>query len=140
MVGLLDAWDVAPLGLDSSVLALLGGLLIALVVVLLIVYIYSALALMAIAKRTKTKNAWLAWIPIANIYLMTQIGGLHPAWTLAILLAFIPFIGGVAFAAVAAYLWWNIAEKCKKPGWWGILMLIPIVNFVLMGILAWGKK
>ena len=82
MVGLLDAWDVAPLGLDSSVLALLGGLLIALVVVLLIVYIYSALALMAIAKRTKTKNAWLAWIPIANIYLMTQIGGLHPAWTL----------------------------------------------------------
>lgn len=140
MVGLLDAWNVAPLGLSTSALALLGGFLIVVAVILLVVYIYSALALMFIAKRTKTKNAWLAWIPIANIYLMTQIGGLHPAWTLSILLAFIPFIGGVALVAIYAYFWWNIAEKCKKPGWWGILMLIPIVNFVLMGILAWDKK
>ncbi len=140
MVGLLDAWNVAPLGLGTTGLAFLGIGLAILAVVFLVIYVYSALALMFIAKRTKTKNAWLAWIPIANIYLMTQVGGLHPAWTLSILLAFIPFIGGVAFAAITVYFWWNIAEKRKRPGWWGILMLIPIVNFVLMGILAWGKK
>ena len=38
----------------------------------IILYVIKALALMRIAKRTKTKNSWLAWIPIADFYLLTQ--------------------------------------------------------------------
>ena len=55
-------------------------------------YIYTALALMTIAQKTKTKNPWLAWIPIANLYLMTQIGKV-PWWTiLFLILSFFPFL------------------------------------------------
>ena len=105
----------------------------------LIIYVYAALALMYIAKRTKTENDWLAWIPIANVYLMTKIAGVHPAWTLVIFLTIIPIVGGLLMAAAMIYFWWKIAEVRGKPGWWSLLMIIPLVNFVIMGILAWGE-
>ncbi|MBS3152026.1 hypothetical protein J4230_01310 [Candidatus Woesearchaeota archaeon] len=128
------------LGLDA-LLPLLAGFLIAFVVLMIILYVYSALVLMAIAKRTNTPNSWLAWIPIANIYLMTQIAEV-PGWvTLSILLPFIPFVGGLAFLAVFIWLWWKIAEARHRPGWWGILIsLVPVVNLVLIGMLAWSKE
>lgn len=108
-------------------------------IITIVVYIYFAIALMTIAKKTKTPNGWLAFVPIANIYLMTQIAGL-PAWyTLAILLPIIPLLGGLAMLVVMVYFWWKIAEAINKPGWWGILIIIPIVNLIIIGIMAWGK-
>lgn len=123
----------------AAFLALLGAFLMVFVVIMLVVYIYAALAVMGIAKKTKTDNGWLAFIPIANIYLMTQMAGVSGWWTLGILASFVPFIGGLAVLAGMIYLWWIIAEKIKKPGWWSLLMLIPIVNLVILGIMAWGK-
>ncbi|MBI4440037.1 hypothetical protein HY638_03630 [Candidatus Woesearchaeota archaeon] len=108
-------------------------------VIALAAWIYMGFALMAIAKRTKTENGWLGFIPIANIYLITQIAKL-PAWyTLAVLLAFIPLIGGLALIVALAYFWWIVAERLKRPGWFGILAVIPIVNLIVVGIMAWGK-
>ena len=107
--------------------------------ILLALYIYSALALMAIAKKTKTPNGWLAFIPIANIYLITQMAGV-PAWyTLLVILPIIPFIGVIAMWVVIIYMFWKIAEAIGKPGWWSILLIIPVVNLVIIGIMAWGK-
>jgi hypothetical protein len=40
---------------------------------------------------------------------------------------------------IMIYFWWKIAEAIKKPGWWSLLLLIPIVNFVIVGIMAWEK-
>lgn len=120
-------------------LALGGALLAIILIVILALYIYAALALMAIAKKTNTPKAWFAFIPIANIYLMTQIIGISGWWTAAVVLAFVPILGSLVIIAGTIYLWWKIAEKLGKPGWWGILMLIPIVNLVLMGIMAWGE-
>lgn len=125
--------------MGGGILALLAALGTIFLVVLLAFYLYSAFALMAMAKRTKTPNGWLAFIPIANIYLMTQIGKLPAWWTLAVVLPFIPIVGGMALLAVMIYIWWKIAEALKRPGWWGILMIIPIANLVIMGIMAWGK-
>ena len=123
----------------AGFLAAMAGFLMVFLVVMLIVYLYSAFALMAIAKKKNTPNAWLAFIPIANIYLMTQIAGL-PAWyTAGIVLVFIPFAGQILFTVLIVLIWWKICEALSKPGWWGVLMIIPIVNFVIMGILAWGK-
>jgi len=123
-----------PMGMGG-----LGVLLWVWLILMVGLYVYFALALMAIAKKTKTEKAWLAWIPIANVYLMTKVAGL-PAWlTLAVLLPIIPFIGGLAMAAVMVFMWWKIAEAIGKPGWWSILLLIPIVNLVIVGIMAWGK-
>ena len=129
-----SALDLMGLG----ALAAAGAIIVTLVIILVIaIYIYSSLALMTIANKTRTKNAWLAWIPIANIYLMTQISE-TPWWTIfSLLLAFIPLIGAFAFLAVYGWWWWKISENRNKPGWFGLLTIIPILNLVVMGILAW---
>lgn len=125
--------------------ALLGGLaagfLLGALIVVLAVYIYTSLALMTIAKRTKTEYAWMAWIPILNLYLMSRIAGIH-WWTVLVVIfaGWIPLIGQLAAAAIIVWWWWMIAEKRKYPGFFGILMLIPIVNFIILGVLAWAKK
>lgn len=110
------------------------------IVVGLALYVYSALALMTIAKKTNTPNAWLAWIPIANLYLMTQIAKV-PWWTfLVIFLAWIPIVGTLLMLGVMIWWFWKISEARKRPGWWSILMLIPIVNLIILGMLAWTEK
>lgn len=128
-------------GSELGAAALMTALLASVVYIILMiaVYIFFALALMSIANKTKTKNAWLAWIPIANIYLMTQIAKLNGLWTLAILVSFIPILGSLVFMGVSVWWWWRIAERRNRPGWWGILMLIPIVNLIIVGLLAWKK-
>jgi hypothetical protein len=131
--------DLIPGLAGAGVLAVLGGMILVVVLLALAFYVYMALALQTIAKKTKTENAWLAWIPIANIYLMTQIGGLSGWWTLGILAVFVPFVGSMAVAALMIYLWWQICDARGKPGWWALLMLIPIVNVIMPGIIAWTK-
>ena len=123
----------------GGLFAMMAGLIVGFLVVGLILYIYTSLAVMKIAKRNKTENAWMAWVPILNIYLIVKMAKLPGWWFLAVLALFVPFIGGVAFAAAGAYWWWKICESLKKPGWMSLLMLIPIVNLVILGILAWGE-
>jgi hypothetical protein len=119
--------------------AAVGAILVFLLVFFLAYYIYSSLAMMRIAQRIGTRHAWLAWIPIANIYLMTQMVGISGWWTFAIFAAAIPGIGGPLLLAGMIYLYWMIAEKVGRPGWWGILMILPIVNLVIIGLMAWGR-
>jgi len=95
------------------------------------IYVYMALALQTIAAKTNTANAWLAWIPIANLILMLTVAK-KPLWWLLLLL--IPIVGLV----VGIMVWMAIAEARGKPNWWGILMLVPVANFVVPGYLAWS--
>jgi len=46
----------------------------------------------------------------------------------------VPFVNIIA----TVLIWSAIAEKLDKPAWWGILMLVPVANFVIMGILAFS--
>ena len=46
----------------------------------------------------------------------------------------IPLVNIVIFIIV----WMGIAEARNKPGWWGILMLVPVVSLVVPGYLAWS--
>ena len=118
----------------------LGFIFVALLIALA-VYIYTSWAVMTIAKKTKTEPAWLAWIPIANLFLLAKIAD-TPWWTalLAILLSWIPVIGQLAFVAAFAYWFWFIAQKRGYDNWIGILMIIPVVNLILLGVLAWADK
>jgi len=102
--------------------------------------------MMRTAQRLNIENAWLAWIPIANIYLMSQMAGMH-WWPILLLIAsFIPFIGFLATIALAIFslVWfWKICEHRNRPGWWALLILIPLFNIIWLiivwAILAWGK-
>jgi hypothetical protein len=110
---------------------LTGGIMLFFVIFGLGVYVYMALALQTIATKTGTENAWLAWIPIANLILMLTVAK-KPLWW--ILLFFIPVVNIV----MAILVWMAVAEARGKPNWWGILMIVPLVNFIVPGYLAWS--
>jgi len=111
--------------------ALTGVMLMFFVVFGLAMYVYIALALQTIATKTGTANEWLAWIPIANIFLILSIAK-KPMWWF--LLFLIPLVNVV----IAIMLWMAVAEARGKPNWWGILMIVPVANLVVPGYLAWG--
>lgn len=126
--------------LGPQLLAVVGISILIAIILAIAIYVYCGLALMAIANKKKIENPWLAFVPVGNVYLMTQIGKVSPLFTLGILAAAIPVVGAVAVAVLMAFLWWKIAEAIGRPGWWGILMVAPIVNFVIIGMMAWGKE
>jgi hypothetical protein len=109
----------------------LGAMFGIMFLVLGVLYIYFSLALQTIAKKTNTENAWLAWIPIANLILMLNIAK-KPLWWF--ILCLIPIVSIVIFIIV----WMAIAEARRKPGWWGILLIVPIVGLIVPGYLAWS--
>lgn len=105
----------------------------------LAVYIYYALALMKIAKKQKVPYSWLAFIPIANVWVVVRTAGLNGWWTAGLLASLIPVIGGIAIAVGFAYAWYLIAQRLKFNPFLGVLMIVPVVNLVIVGIFAWGK-
>jgi hypothetical protein len=111
--------------------ALTGVMLFVVVVFGLAAYVYMALAVQTIAKKTGTANDWLAWIPIANLFLMLSVAK-KPMWWFILFL--IPLVGVVMMIIV----WMAVAEARGKPNWWGVLMIVPLVNFVVPGYLAWA--
>ena len=96
-----------------------------------VAYLYMALSLQTIATKTGAANAWLAWIPIVNIFLMLEIAK-KPGWW------FILFLVPLANVVVSILVWMEIAKARKKPDWWGILIIVPLVGIVVPGYLAWA--
>jgi hypothetical protein len=112
--------------------AVLGAIWVFVLLIGLATYVYMAICLQTIARKTNTENGWLAWIPIANLILMLQIAH-KPIWWILLLL--IPLVNVV----VAVLVWMGIAKARGKPDWWGILMIIPVVNLVVPGYLAFSN-
>jgi len=95
----------------------------------LVMYVYMALVLSTIAKKLKVENPWLAWIPIGNIYLMVKCAGLE-AWH-TILACIVPFY--------VLYVLMKVFERRGFSQWLGCTMIIPFVNFIVLGYVAWGE-
>lgn len=99
----------------------------------IVLWIYPGICLQRIAKKTKTEPHWLAWIPIANLYLICKLAK-QPGWWF--LLCLIPFIG-VIFTCLLL---------CRVPQALGIndgrrfLMIIPTVNLFFLGYLAFRAE
>ena len=60
---------------SSNVFAVLGVFIFVFVIIGIILYVFMALGMQAMATKLKIENPWLAWIPIANVYLMGRIAG-----------------------------------------------------------------
>ncbi|MHB9112658.1 MAG: DUF5684 domain-containing protein [Thermoleophilia bacterium] len=110
-----------------------AGPFIALLLFTAAVYVYYSFSLMTIAHKTDTESAWMAWVPIFNIYLMCRIAD-KPGWWLLVIM-FVPFVNLV----LTIILWMRIAEVRGFPNWWGLLMLVPVVNFIVPGYLAFAE-
>jgi hypothetical protein len=123
---------LAQRGSDNAAAAALGGVfLLFMLAITAACYVYFALAIQTIADKTGTPNSWLAWIPIANIFLMLGIAK-KPMWWF--ILCLIPLVNIV----MAVIIWMAIAEARQKPNWWGILSIVPIANLIVPGYLAWA--
>lgn len=131
--------DVLGYEIPAYIIEIAAAMLVAFLIIALILYLYMSWATMVIARKTNTPGPKLAFVPVANVYLMAKMADLSGWYTTSLLLAFIPFIGGFITLATFAYIWWRIAKKLGRPGYWGILMLVPVVNLFILGNMAWGK-
>lgn len=127
----------------SGLLAMISAIMIPLLIIGLVYYIYTAWATMTIANKLKVPNGWLAFVPIANLYIWTQIADV-PWWTFLLFFgAFVPFVGWYFLvpALPAIMAWWYI-RTAKRRGFdelWGIWMFVPLVNLVIIGMMAWSE-
>ncbi|HDZ62621.1 MAG TPA: tetratricopeptide repeat protein [Nitrospirae bacterium] len=112
--------------------AAMAGFMIFFYVLALALYLFIALCYYKIATKLNVPAAWLAWIPIAQIWPVVGSAG-KPWWW--ILLLFIPLVG----AFIGIYLWMCIAENLGKNKWMGLIILVPIINLAFLGYLAFSE-
>jgi hypothetical protein len=152
----------------AGIAGLLGvAFIIAFAILIIIgigIYVYQSLVWQTIAKKLKYKNAWLAWIPIANFFLLPILAKKKWTWGLIIFLPLVllpflllPIIGmilywlSIIFIILMMIVWtWDIYEKRKYPGWLSLapaFLFIPIINviaiiahFVILGFVAWFDR
>jgi len=138
-----DVWSQSLMNFPDSFLGI--GFLIALgilmVLIAVAIYIYFALSLMTIGKKLRYKKSWLAWIPVANISMILQMGKFHWAWVFLIL---IPIAGWIALFVLFIISMWRIFERRKYPGWFSLSLILPyfggILYLVAMGFAAWSDR
>ena len=96
----------------------------------LFTYVFCSFALMKIGDKTGVPNAWLAWIPIGNLWVMCRAAG-KPGWWL--LLFFIPLVNIVtAFIVI-----FGMPGQLGKSSLLGLLVFVPVIGiFLYYGILA----
>ncbi len=129
--------------MGGSILAMLAGFVFVAFIISIGLYIYTSFAYMAIAKKAKQSSPGLAWIPMVGPAIIAFRSSKMHWWPWLILIGiFIPLISAYANLAFFIFfvVWrWKLMEEIKKPGWWSLLMIIPVVNLVMMGIAAWSK-
>jgi len=130
--------------ISGVIFAWILNFLLFLIIISVGLWIYTSLAMMAIAKKAKHPNPGLVWIPYIGPAIVTIKIAKMPWWPILLLAGFwIPLAGGLACLAFAVFsiIWlWKTFEAIKKPGFWAVLQIIPIVGLVLLGIAAWSKK
>lgn len=109
-------------------------IIIGLILLLIIFfYIYSSLCLQLISKKLNIVDSWMAWIPIANIYLMVQCANKPVFWFWIIM--FVPIINSILLIVV----WVEICRRLGLSSWWIVLSFVPVINFIILGYLAFSK-
>lgn len=124
----------------SIVPAVSIGVALMILLLILSLYIYSSLCLYFIAKKTDNSFAWLAWIPIVNVFLMCKIASLSYWWVLILLLSLLRYVGAFVSVGFFGFLWYRIALARNKPGWVGILAVVPVLNLFIYGYLAFSDS
>lgn len=149
---------------SGSIEALMLSLMVG--VYLLIKHIYMALTLYSTAKKLSHPRPWLAWIPIANLYLQLDMGDMSPYFLLVylspiilyvlflalfnVLTPFLPYIAESYFSifnflmfVISVVNIFTFTKISKKRGYDKLLGLLMITQFtapILRAILAWGKR
>jgi hypothetical protein len=102
---------------ETAVAVLLFTLIFSLVIGL-IVYAISAFLLGRIFKKAGVE-AWKAWVPVYNMWVLLELGGQKGFWAV---LALVPVVNivSIVFLIIAQY---NIGLKLQKEGWFVLLAI-----------------
>src|SRR5438067_3955710 len=82
---------------------------------------YHSLPVYIFARKTEHPYAWLAFVPLANLWLLCDLAEEEWYW---IIFLVVPFIDIVVYVI----LWMAIAGNYGKPSWLGLLMVLPLIN------------
>lgn len=133
-----------------GILALLGGFLLVFIIILVAFYIFFSLCLQKIAKKLNIENDWLAWVPLANLWLWVKVAGNPDWWSIFLIaplftgvlpkqLAFLGFILGLASLIVTIILLVEVPLRLHKSPYLALWNLLPLIgNIIYMSILAFG--
>lgn len=116
--------------------------------ILFVRYILYSLGLMGLAKRTGVKNAWLAWIPVANVYvlgatadMLEEKRGLSHKWskfllilTVAVAALFTLFFVSLFALVVYISMMEGIGATSADAFFAGEMFLLPMIAFYLIYI------
>ena len=111
-------------------------------------YVLTALAYYSVANRRGLKNAWLAWIPVANVYvlgatadILEEKRGLSHKWSkvlliLTVAVAALFFLFFVSFIGFAVYIgiMEGIGATSPDAFFAGEMFLLPMIAFYLIYI------
>ena len=127
----------------GGLIALGIALIFLILIILLALYVYMAFAWMTIARKLGYKNSWLAWIPIANFFLLPILAKKHWAWGFILLIPIVNII-------FIVFWLWKIYERRNYSGWLSLVIIahfIPVIsaialiaNLVIFGMVAWRDK
>lgn len=97
-------------------------------------YLFGSYCFYNIYQKLGESNAWFAWVPILNNWIMYKAGDQSPWWIIGL---FIPLVNFVALVfLLIAFI--NIVKKLGKNPWLILLMIIPLVNFVILYMFAFN--
>ena len=113
--------------------------LLPLVVILFLLFVYTAICLYLIAKKTNHGPLWFAWVPIVSLFLTCKIAEVSYFWMLLSLTSVLPYVGPFGALAFSSFVWYRIAVVLKQPAWVRVFAVIPGVNFIAIGYLAFSK-
>jgi hypothetical protein len=136
---------------------LLGGILIFLAVLFffsLLFWIFISAVYTRIGKNLNHSAPGLAWIPFIGPYITTyRASGMHWwPWILyglgfvvfllglgSPIMFFVSLVIGVVFHVMFLIWTYKMIVALGKPGWFVLLLFLPILNLIILGVLAWGK-
>lgn len=101
-------------------------------VLIAVIYIYGSYCLARIGKKLGDLKTWKAWVPLVNSFYIIKLAGKSYWWFILLL---IPIVNIVA----TAIIWAEIAKKLGKSAMHWIAMVIPGVNLIDMGYLAFSS-
>jgi len=127
----------------GTLVAIILGYFFVMLMVNILVYVFSSLAFMAIGKKANLNSPGLAWIPGLGPILIPFLASKMHRWPWLLLIGgLIPLIGIIPMIVFSVYtiIWhWKMFEAINKPGWWAILLFVPLVNIIIICMAAWGK-
>lgn len=117
--------------LDLGVFVFVYGLIL---LIALAMYIFTSYTFYSVAKREGRDDAFLAWIPIGNLVLLTKMAGGNPKILFLYLASLIPFVGIIIVFGVNIYVWVMLYKLFKKydaaPVVYIISLILPFLIFI----------